>query len=207
MYIPKQFDMPDRDAQLRFMRAHGFCGVVSHVAGVISASHVPVRALADEATGAVRLAFHLAKANPQSAALLDSPDVLVIFNGPHAYISPTNYDKIERVPTWNYVAVHVTGRAVLVDDPAAKLAMLDDLLGTYEGAMRAEWAAMSPKYREGMLAGIVAFEVEVFKLEGKTKVSQNQAPADQARVADWLEAQAHPDPKAIAGMIRRNLVR
>lgn len=205
MYIPKAFEMSDADARFRFMRANGFCSVISHIAGVMTASHVPVRTLVDEATGQMHLDFHLARANPQSAALITSPEVLVIFNGPHAYISPTNYDKTERVPTWNYVAVHVTGRAVLESDTSAKLAMLDDLMGTYEGVMREEWAGMSAKYREGMLNGIVAFHVAVSAVDGKAKVSQNQTPADQARVADWLEAQVHPDPKAIAGMIRRNL--
>lgn len=203
MYIPKYFDMPERDRQMAFMRANSFATLVSTVDGALFASHVPVRA--NEDAGRVWLSFHLAKANPQARALRSAPDLLAIFHGPHAYISPSNYAAEESVPTWNFLAVHVRGVAREIADRAAKLDMLAELIGHYEAAFQLQWDALSDKYRDGMLAGIVAFEVDVTAIEGKAKLSQNRPVDDQARVADWLEAQAHAGPRAVGQLMKRNL--
>ncbi len=203
MYIPKYFDMPERDRQIAFMRANSFATLVSMVDGAPFASHVPVRAGMD--ADRIWLSFHLAKANPQASALRSAPELLAIFHGPHAYISPSNYAAQESVPTWNYVAVHVRGVAREIADRTAKLAMMADLIGHYEAAFQLKWDSMSDKYRDGMLAGIVAFEVDVTAVEGKAKLSQNRPADDQARVAEWLEAHAHAGPRAVGQLMHKNL--
>ncbi len=203
MYIPKHTAMPDQDRQLAFMRANSFAVVVSHVDGALFATHVPVRSQLGE-DGRVLLSFHLAKANPQSEALLTAPETLVIFNGPHAYISPSNYEKAD-VPTWNYVAVHATGTVAPVDDHAGKLALLADLIGHYEAAFQAEWDGMSERFRDGMLAGIRGFVVTVTQLEGKAKLSQNRSVADQTQVAEWLANHAHETQQAVGAMMKARL--
>ncbi len=203
MYIPKHFDMPERDRQIAFMRTNSFATLVSMVDGAPFASHVPVRAGMD--ADRIWLSFHLAKANPQANALRAAPELLAIFHGPHAYISPSNYAAQESVPTWNYVAVHVRGVAREIADRTAKLAMMADLIGHYEAAFQLQWDSMSDKYRDGMLAGIVAFEVDVTAIEGKAKLSQNRPVDDQARVADWLEAHAHAGPRAVGQLMKKNL--
>jgi transcriptional regulator len=203
MYIPKHFDMPDRDEQVAFMRANSFAALVSHVDGGIFATHAPVRTHLED--GRVWLGFHLAMANAQVAALQQDGAALIIFQGPHAYISPSNYEKRENVPTWNYVAVHAYGMARVIDDLAAKHAMMADLIGHYEAAFQLQWDEQSDKYRDGMLAGIVAFEVDVTRLEGKAKLSQNRSPEDQARVADWLQGHAHGAPRAVGQLMKKRL--
>jgi transcriptional regulator len=206
MYIPKHNAMPDRARQLAFMRANSFATVVTSVGGDLLATHVPVRTnVAEDAdAGDVTLRFHLAKPNPQVAQLRASSDVLVIFNGPHAYISPSNYEKPD-VPTWNYVAVHAYGAPREVIGKDAQLAMLADLIGHYESAFQPDWDAMPEAYRNGMLAGIVGFELAVTRIEGKEKLSQNRSHGDQQAVADWLLAHAHDAPRAVGALMKKRL--
>jgi transcriptional regulator len=204
MYIPKHTAMLEIDKQLAFMRVNSFATLVSMVNGELFATHVPVRSTHDEQSGAVSLAFHLAKANPHAQALANDAALLVIFNGPHAYISPSNYEQRD-VPTWNYVAVHAYGQAQVIDDAAGKLALLADVIGHYEAAFQAEWDAMPETYRSGMLAGIRAFRVAVTRIEGKEKLSQNRSPVDQERVAEWLGDHAHETPRAVGELMKKKL--
>jgi transcriptional regulator len=207
MYIPKYFEMSERDRQLAFMRANSFATVVTHGEAGMIASHVPVRSVPVPDDSAVLLRFHLAKPNPQVAQLRAGHEALVIFNGPHAYISPSNYAKEENVPTWNYLAVHAYGSVSEVIENEAKLALLADLIGHYEAAFQLQWDSLSDKYREGMLAGIVGFELKVTRIEGKAKLSQNRSEADQRSVSEWLLGHAHETPRAVGELMRRNLAR
>jgi len=184
MYIPPYFSLPDLDEQLSFMKANSFAVLVSKIDGEMHATHLPVHMKRE--ADRVRATCHLAKPNPQAAALAQESDVLLIFNGPHGYVSPSNYDKIESVPTWNYLAVHMYGRANVVESKDGKLEQLADLIGHYEAAFQLQWDSLSDRYRDGMLRGIVALDIEVERIEGKAKLSQNRSPEDQARVADWL---------------------
>ena len=203
MYIPPYFSMPDLDEQIAFMKANSFAALVSTIDGEMHATHLPVHLRREE--NLVRMTCHLARPNPQAAALAKEPQVLLIFNGPHGYVSPSNYDKVESVPTWNYVAVHVYGKVRIVDDKAAKLAQMADLIGHYEAAFQLQWDSLSDKYRDGMLAGITALDIEVERIEGKAKLSQNRSVEDQTRVADWLAAHAAAAPRALGETMRRKM--
>ena len=176
------FAVEERDALLDFMRAHNFATLVSVVEGELFATHLPLTVHADADDVPVLLRGHLAKANPQAHAL-ESGQPLVIFQGPHAYISPTNYDAHESVPTWNYTAVHAYGPARVLPEAEAKLETLSHLIEAHEPAYQAQWDDLPARYRQGMLGGIVAFELTVTRLEGKYKLSQNRSHADQERVA------------------------
>jgi transcriptional regulator len=203
MYIPPYFSLPDLDEQLSFMKANSFAVLVSKIDGEMHATHLPVHMKRE--ADRVRATCHLAKPNPQAAALAQESDVLLIFNGPHGYVSPSNYDKIESVPTWNYIAVHVYGRARIVADKQSKLAQMADLIGHYEAAFQLQWDSLSDKYRDGMLSGIVALDIEVLRIEGKAKLSQNRSIEDQARVADWLLHHASAAPRALGAEMKRRM--
>ncbi|GAB4124135.1 MAG: FMN-binding negative transcriptional regulator [Roseiflexaceae bacterium] len=186
MYIPRSFHEQCLEELLAFMQANSFITLVSVVDGVPYASHVPVAIR--EHTGEVTLHGHLAKANPHWQHF-GTGESLAIFTGPHAYISPTLYEKVESVPTWNYIAVHATGPVrsfQLADDQAALLASMELLIQTYEHSYQQQWDSLSETFREGMLKGIVGFELQVAKLEGKYKLSQNRSMADRHSVARAL---------------------
>lgn len=186
MYIPAPYAVDDRVELVKFMQAHNFAVLVSIVDGVPTATHLPVTVSAD-ADGQIRVSGHMARANPQWHAL-EEQEVLVIFQGPHAYISPAHYEKRESVPTWNYVAVHAYARVRLHLDEAAKSVVLQDLIGVTEPDYQMQWDTLAERYRHGMLGGIVAFSCEVTRLQGKYKLSQNRSDAERTQIAAALQA-------------------
>ncbi|MCE7982811.1 MAG: FMN-binding negative transcriptional regulator [Caldilinea sp. CFX5] len=183
MYIPNANRVDDQGQLVAFMQAHSFATVVSLVQGELFATHLPLVIVAEGEQ--IRLRGHLAKANPHWQDWA-TQEVLVIFQGPHAYISPSHYEKWESVPTWNYIAVHAYGSVQLVQEEAGLLATLSQLIAATEPGYQAQWESLPDKFRAGMLNGIVAFEITVTRLEGKFKLSQNRPAGDQQRVAAAL---------------------
>jgi transcriptional regulator len=186
MYIPDLNREDDIQTLVAFMRAHSFATLVSYVDNTLIASHIPLLVSAREEQ--VMLMGHVAKPNPHWRGF-DIAESLAIFTGPHAYISPSLYEKRESVPTWNYIAVHAYGipRAIsTADSPAAVAAMLEATIDVYDPTYRRQWDELSEKFRSGMMNGIVCFQMEVTRLEGKYKLSQNRSLTDQENVAQSL---------------------
>ena len=184
MYVPNMFRETDVDEMFAFMQQNAFATVISVAEEVPVATHLPlsVSRVGDQIT----LRGHFAKANPHWQELGKS-EALVIFNGPHAYVSAKHYDRTDTVPTWNYLAVHVRGRPRLVDADGA-LGGLHELIDSNDPAYRSQWDSLSDRYREGMLKGIVGFEMNVLQLEGKKKLSQNKSRQERERIAAYLAA-------------------
>ena len=197
MYIPKPYREDDTATLVEFMRANSFATLVSTLDGQLWASHVPlVVAVQDDV---VTLSGHLAKPNPHWHGF-DAHEALVIFTGPHAYVSPSLYEKRESVPTWNYIAVHAYGvpRAVHYDQtPERVQAMLEQMIDQYDAAYQAQWESLSDKFRHGMMSGVVGFEMTVTRLEGKYKLSQNRGEADQLAVAHAMLHSADPAARGV----------
>ncbi len=183
------FRVEEPEQLVAFMQRHPFAVVASHSEGALVATHLPltVRAEGDE----LYLRGHFAKANPQWREL-EAGSVLAVFSGPHAYVSPRLYEASESVPTWNYLAVHATGAARIVLEPEESEALLYELIERHEPDYRQRWEGLAPRYREGMLRGIVAFELKVERLEGKAKLSQNKTRAERERIVESLAAEADP---------------
>ena len=203
MYVPEAFRLDDRDRITEVMRAFDFALLVTAPGGRPQASHLPF--LYDpeplsEAGPQGTLLGHMARPNPQwrdFAALAEAgQEALVIFQGPHAYISPTWYGAgPPTVPTWNYVAVHAYGLPRVIEDTAEVRMLLDRLVVTQEAGLEPAWstATLSEKYMAGMQRGLVAFEIPVSRLEAKAKLSQNKTPAQLAAATAVLEdAEALP---------------
>jgi len=184
VYIPEHFRIRDHATAISFMRANPFAILVSNTGDGPFATHVPV--VIRESADQVTLCGHVAKANSHWRYLEQQAFCLMIFHGPHAYISPTNYVTQENVPTWNYGAVHVYGNARVYSAHEDLLAMLHDLIPTFEAAYQQQWESLTDAYRTRMLNHIVGFEVAVSKIEGKFKLSQNRTPEEQQNVIDSL---------------------
>lgn len=192
MYVPKHFAEHDAAVLHELMRGNSFATLVTVDNGVPFATHLPV--LFDANQGPLgTLRAHIAWANPQAQHVKNGGEVLVLFQGAHAYISPSWYRPGVSVPTWNYEAVHVYGRVTVVQEDAELVAMLRDLVNVYEAGFAEPWGfpEQDPRYR-GMLEGIVGFRIECTRLEGKRKLNQNRTAEDRAGVVAALRAL--PDP-------------
>jgi transcriptional regulator len=182
MYVPATFAVHDEAALYDFVERYGFAILVSQTETGPFASHVPL--LLDRA--GPRLLGHVARANPHWE-FLESGDSLAIFHGPHAYISPTWYVTPPAVSTWNYAAVHIYGKAKLVD--AAEFGeIVERLVEQYESPESAPQVnALPADLRAKLLAGIIGFELPIERIEGKFKLGQNRSTADQASMLAHLE--------------------
>ncbi len=188
MYIPKSFAESDIETLYQFMRDNNFAALVTEHQGQLTATHLPF--LIDSERGVLKA--HLARANDQWKGF-DRQEALVIFQGPHAYISPTWYEAHPSVPTWNYTAVHVYGVPQIVEDDAAVRRLLRQLVENHERGRQPEWPMDLPEdYLQKMMQAIVAFEVPIGRIEGKFKLSQNRSDADQESVIAHLSASSYP---------------
>lgn len=184
MYVPSHFTFPDRAEQLAFMQAHPFATLVT-VAPDGAPEATPLPFLIEERGEAVVLVAHLARANRQWERLAKQT-ALVIFAGPHAYVSPFWYEKPLSVPTWNYVAVHAYGRAGLLEAPEEALDVLDKSVRAFDPAWRERWQQLDPGYVDAMRKGIVAFELAVERIEAKQKLSQNRSEHERQTIIGHL---------------------
>ncbi len=187
VYLPSHFQVTDRALLLEFMAKHAFVQLIGHgVDGFPFVSHLPL-AVRDEGSCGV-LEGHFALGNPQVQDFARKPQALVVFTGPHSYVSPTLYASSPAVPTWNYTAVHGSGAVTLIDDAEEKERLLKGLIAVHEPAYAETWRGLDEAYRQRMLKGIVGFRIVLEKLEGNFKLNQNRQPADRQRVY-----QAHGD--------------
>ena len=203
MYIPKHFDASDVAWCHAHIRREPFAILVGvDDAGAPFATHLPV--LLDEEPAPLGTLFaHVARQNPQWQLFAANRPVLVVFWGPHGYVSPSWYAQHPSVPTWNYVAVHAYGVPRIVEEPVRVRALLDRLVHAFEDGRPNPWRmdGLTDKYLDGMMRGIVAFEIPIDRLEGKAKLSQNRPPGDQASVRAALAAEDDPLARAAAALM------
>lgn len=197
MYLPKAFALDDPEVVARLLREEAFALLVTADAEAgIQASHLPLRVAFDTAGAPARVFGHLARANPQCAAIARAAaagsEVLAVFGGPHAYISPSHYRPGPAVPTWNYLAVELRGRLRLIEEPEAVLAELRGLVGDYEAGRAEPWSleGQDPDFLAKQLRGILAFELPRPRVAAKAKLSQNRSAEDRAGVLQGLRAEA-----------------
>ncbi len=198
MYLPAHFREADLGAMHAVMREHDFALLVGERDGAIDAAHLPF--LLDSARGERgTLLAHMARANPLWRAFRPDREVMVAFQGPHAYVSPNWFAAGGSVPTWNYVAVHAYGIPRIIDDPRETRLLLDRLVEVQERTLPRPWrTADEPKVVESLLTGIVAFEISIVRIEGKWKLSQNKSRADRESVIAALERSEDPLAHGVA---------
>jgi transcriptional regulator len=202
MYSPPYNRVEDRKELLAFMQANSFALLVTATGGTPMASHLPV-VVADGEEGIV-IHSHMAKNNAQWQEFFDD-EVLVVFSGPHAYVSPRWYEDKERVPTWNYAAVHAYGRVTLTTDRAVKRAAQRALVAQLDPQWLPKFDALRPEYVQNMLEGIVTFDIAVTRLETRWKLSQNRGRREQELIAAELEKSGDVCVRALAALTRRHL--
>ena len=207
VYIPSAFAETRADVLAEFVGRHSFgILVTSDASGGLCASHLPFL-FRPSGAGRATIFSHVARANPQWRMLRPETEALVVFTGPHAYISPRWYEAKLAVPTWNYTAVHVYGRPRLIDDPQLVRQILSQTVEKYEGSGAGAWrdADLPEDFVSKMASAIVAFAIDVTRIEGKFKLNQNRSSADRRGVIAALEAAGSEDSRAIADLMRAGL--
>jgi transcriptional regulator len=201
VYIPEFNRQEDRATILAFMRANPFAILVSNVDGIPFASHLPL--LVEEAEDQVIVRGHMARANAHWKSMKTGEESLVIFHGPHAYISPSLYEIRESVPTWNYAAVHVYGEPTLFSDEECLKETLDQMINAFDSSYMAQWSDLGDEYRSRMMKHIVGFEIKVKRLEAKFKLSQNRTKGEQARVIQSLNQSKDSNISGVAELMQQ----
>jgi transcriptional regulator len=203
VYIPAHFALAEQRATLDLIEAYPFGTLVVLNEGQLNATHLPFLVARDAGPHGT-LRGHIARANPAWRGFDGKTDALVIFLGPHGYISPDWYRSPAQVPTWNYAAVHAYGVPQLLDD-GATVALLDSLSARFEEPLRPKppWtsAKLDPQGFARLRHGIVAFEIPLRRLEGKLKLSQNKTAADVAGAAEALRTSRSEREHALADLM------
>lgn len=203
MYLPPHFRIADEAESVALIRARPLGLLITHGAAGLIANPAPF--VFDEAPR--RLRTHLAKANPQLAEIGAGADVLVVFQGDDAYVTPNWYatkrETHKVVPTWNYLVVQVRGRASLHPEPEWLRAQVERVTGQMEAGRAQEWAVSDapPEFVAAQMKGIVGVEIVVAGIVGKAKMSQNRNEADRAGVREGLAGEDDPRAQAVAKII------
>ena len=202
MYVPKYYKVSDLEEIKEFNQHNSFATIVSIRKGKPFAAHIPV--LLKKIEDDYYLTGHLAYGNPLWKTFEEVQDILVIFNGPHAYISSSWYEH-ENVPTWNYQAVHVYGKASLIEGIALEQD-LTSLLEKYESFRENPvlWDKLSPELLQQEMKGIKGFKIKVEEVQAAYKLSQNRNASDYANIIKELYKEENPHADALAEAMKKN---
>lgn len=193
MYVPEWFRITDEETAWAVMREHPFATLVAQTPDGLCGAHLP---LVPDDGGS--LIGHLAAGNPVAVAAAAGEQLLAVFHGPHAYVSPRFYASSPNVPTWNYVAVHVRGRAVPLTGEDA-LALLRSTVQAFDPVLESTNPAdTDPEFWRKKLAGLTAFRLVPDQIDAKAKLSQNKSEADRESVVRELKDSAEPEDHATA---------
>ena len=203
MYSPP-YNQPENRAEIvAFMRANNFPVLVTGTGGTLHASHLPVTV--HEEGERIVIDMHMAKNNPQWKEFFDD-EVLVVFTGPHAYVSPRWYEEKERVPTWNYAAVHAYGVPSIKSKREEKHFSQRRLIESLDTQWLPKFDALGEEYVTRMLEGIVNFSIPVSRIDARWKLSQNRGRREMELIAAELDKSRDSAERALAGLMRKHFV-
>lgn len=202
MYIHRLNSWENEPEIIEFIRKNAFATLVTQVEGKPWATHLPF-ILSENPKGGAILSGHIAKANPQWKELSEDADALVIFQGPHAYISSSWYNH-ENVPTWNYLAVHIYGKIRIIEGEEL-MDHLKSLVDIYEERRqnRVRVETMTPAYVESQLKALVGFEVKIEDVHASAKLSQNRDDKNYQNIIENLTGSTHLLDKEIAEEMKK----
>jgi transcriptional regulator len=184
MYTPKLYREEDRSKILEFIQQNEFATLVSYDGQRPVASHLLMEVI--EEGDRLLINSHMSRANSLWKSFESNPEVLVIFQGPHTYISPTWYNHVN-VPTWNYQAVHLYGRPRLVTEYQEAYQLLKRLVERHEGSGHYNMETLPQDFVEKEIRGIMAFQIEVTGIEANYKLSQNRNDEDYWNIVSHLD--------------------
>jgi transcriptional regulator len=192
--VPKAHRLEDLDFLHEFMEEFSFAELITS-SPTLQITHIPV--ILDRSAGAYgKICGHVSRQNPQCQAFMEGQTAVIVFRGPHAYISPAWFDKTPSVPTWNYAVVHASGQLRAIAEKAELRSVLEKSIEKHEGHQCSSYALsdLPENYLSAMMGGIVGFEMPIESLEGKFKLGQDQNDADRQRLLEHLRQQRQERP-------------
>jgi transcriptional regulator len=203
MYLRRTFTVTDRETQLDVIRDAGWGCLFGMDDGAPIASHLPFLVVGEP--GREKLEGHMSRANPHWRTFSGAGDMLVVFQGPHSYVTPSLSEAEGALPTWNYAAVHVYGRPVIVDAPEEVRGLIKRLVDHRESRFDTPWRleSLDEGWVDSKLRGIVGFEIPIDRMETTFRLMQNRTPEDRRRVADALAGYDDTSSQDVAAMMRR----
>lgn len=198
MYLPKHFEETNVEAIFNLMRSQPLATLITSSSGGLNANHIPLLHT-DSPTPFGKLQGHVPRSNPLASSEMSGLEALAIFHGPNAYISPSWYaskrESGQVVPTWNYMVVHVYGQLRIIDDPVWVRTQVEALTELNESQFEEPWKVSDApdSYVNRLIRSLVGIELEITKLVGKKKASQNQPSANRAGVLEGLRSQGRDD--------------
>jgi len=199
MLISNSFKFDDQSEQIAFMKRYSFATIITSYNNLPIATQLPF--IVNEVNGKVVISGHFAQTNEQ-VKYIEQYTSLIIFTEPHAYISPSHYEKHESVPTWDYISVHAYGKANIINDEEAKEQALKEMILYYEKEYLVQWDSLTEKFKRGMMQGIVAFEMNISNLQGKKKLSQNKSEQERKNIVSHLENSNNAVERELAPFIK-----
>jgi len=201
VYIPKPFNITDIHCLHDFIETYPFATLISQKGQDVDVTHLPVMLDRDQGEKGA-LSWHVAKANPHATAFDDLKSALLIFHGPHAYVSHTWYVTSPGVPTWNYAVVHVYGEPQKISQDCLS-EDLSKMVRHYEGTV-SENHLISETYKNNQLEHIVGFHMEISRIDGKFKLGQNRSSEDQEGMLQGLRKTNTPEAMSLVAFIQSN---
>jgi len=204
MYLRRTFTVTDRETQLNVIRDVGWGCMFGSADGIPIASHLPFLVVGE--LGEEMLEGHMSRANPHWETFADSAEMLVVFQGPHTYVTPSLSTAESALPTWNYVAVHIYGRPVIVDAPGEVRALITRLVNFRESRLDVPWQleSLDEHWVDERLRGIVSFQIPIERMEATFRLMQNRSLEDRQRVADALAESDDTSAQDVAAMMYRH---
>lgn len=203
IYIPQYYKEMDLDKLVAFMKKYDFATIISSDDQKPIATHLPF--LIEQNGDTIKIKSHMAKANVQWRSFNKAKEVLVIFQGPHSYISPKFYDSALSVPTWNYASIHVYGTPYLEEDNSSTLDLLRETIVNYESSFEDAYNKIPLEYKNKLVKELVGFSIHVTKVEGAFKLSQDKSTEEQERIANSLLSSEDTVISDIGKLMKGNL--
>lgn len=203
IYIPQYYKEMDLDKLVAFMKKYDFATIISNDNQKLIATHLPF--LIEQNEDTIKIKSHMAKANVQWRSFNEGKEILVIFQGPHSYISPKHYDSPFSVPTWNYASVHVYGIPYLEEDNNSTLDLLRETIVNYESGFEDDYNQIPLEYKSKLIDELVGFGIHITKVEGAFKLNQDKSPEEQDRIANSLLSSKDTVISDVGKLMRENL--
>lgn len=201
MYLPKHYLGKDKSKAIAFIKQYNFGTIITSDNNIPSATHLPF--ILREEKDDIVLISHFSKANKQWKQIISNEN-LIIFSEPHAYISPKNYQSRENVPTWNYISIHIYGKANIVQKLSLKINLLEEMIDDFEPEYKNQWNNISDDYKVKMANGIIVFEIKVNKLYFKEKLSQNKNENERKTIINYLKNSKNINDRSISEYMSLN---